>query len=69
MRLESMWLHGFRRFGGGQPTRVRLDSALVCLIGANEVGKSTLLDALKIAGDSESIDRAEWTRVTSVEVV
>lgn len=62
MRLESMWLHGFRRFGGRRPTRVRLDSPLVCLIGANEVGKSSLLDALTIVGDSESIDRREWTR-------
>ena len=64
-----MWVHGLRRFGGEKPTRLRLDAPLVCLIGANEVGKSTLLDALEMAPghfDEEEewipVDPTEWTR-------
>lgn len=48
MQLEGMWIHGFRRFGGPDAHRLRLDGRLVCLVGANEVGKSTLLDALEL---------------------
>lgn len=44
-----MWIHGLRRFGGDSPHRLRLDNKLVCIIGANEVGKSTLLDALRLS--------------------
>lgn len=64
-----MWVHGLRRFGGEKPIRLRLDAPLVCLIGANEVGKSTLLDALEMATgrfDEEEnwipVDPTEWTR-------
>jgi AAA domain, putative AbiEii toxin, Type IV TA system len=69
MQLESLWVHGLRRFGGDKPIRVRIDAPLLCLVGANEVGKSTLLDALEMApgrfDENEEwvpIDRAEWTR-------
>src|SRR5436305_3918777 len=70
MRLESMWVHGMRRFGGESPTRLRLDAPLICLIGANEVGKSTLLDALELvqqAPDEETealpaVPASDWTR-------
>jgi hypothetical protein len=49
MRLESMWVHGLRRFGGDKPHKLRLDNKLVCIIGANEAGKSTLLDAMRMS--------------------
>jgi energy-coupling factor transporter ATP-binding protein EcfA2 len=69
MRLESMWIHGLRRFGGEQPTRVRFDEPIVCLVGANEVGKSTILDALAMAagrkdeeGDWIPVAPTDWTR-------
>jgi hypothetical protein len=64
-----MWVHGLRRFGGEKPTRLRIDAPLVCVVGANEVGKSTLLDALEMApghsdedGEWIPVDPAEWTR-------
>jgi hypothetical protein len=60
MQLESLWVHGMRRFGGELPTRLRLDSRLVCLIGANEVGKSTILDALELGHNEEKDDEGEW---------
>ncbi len=74
MQLESMWVHGMRRFGGETPTRLRLDAPLICLIGANEVGKSTLLDALELVQqtpDEESEDlpavpASDWTRGESL---
>jgi energy-coupling factor transporter ATP-binding protein EcfA2 len=70
MQLESMWVHGIRRFGGETPTRLRLDAPLICLIGANEVGKSTLLDALELVqqeSDQETevmpaVPASDWTR-------
>jgi len=69
MKLESVWVDGFRRFGGGDPVRLRVDSPLVCLVGANEVGKSTLLDALSLFeqepnqdGDLPPVPHNEWTR-------
>ncbi len=54
-----MWVHGFRRFGGPSPTKLRLDAPLVCLVGANEVGKSTLLDALELGYSEPGNDPAE----------
>jgi hypothetical protein len=68
MQLESMWVHGMRRFGGSVPTRLRLDSPLVCLIGANEVGKSTILDALELAHNEETDDDGEWRPVPAAEL-
>ncbi len=74
MRLEAMWVHGLRRFGGEVPVKLRLDSPIVCLIGANEVGKSTLLDALEMVtgktdedGEWVAVDPAEWTRGEKLE--
>ena len=49
MELSDAWIHGLRRFGGEAPHRVRLDTKLICLTGANESGKSTVLDAMEIA--------------------
>lgn len=63
-----MWVHGMRRFGGDTPTRLRLDSPLVCLIGANEVGKSTILDALELAHSEETSEDGEWQPVAASEL-
>lgn len=76
VQLESLWVHGLRRFGGPGPHRLRLDGRLICVIGANEVGKSTLLDALEMSasevvdeetGDRISVDPGALTRGESVE--
>lgn len=77
MRLESMRVHGLRRFGGATPHKLRLDGKLVCIIGANEVGKSTLLDALSMAraeerheeesGDLIAVDSLLLTRGEDIE--
>jgi hypothetical protein len=68
MQLESMWVHGVRRFGGPEPIRLRLDSPLVCLIGANEVGKSTILDALELAHRQDIDDEGEVIAVPASEL-
>lgn len=62
MLLTDAWIHGLRRFGGEQPHRVRLDAKLVCLIGANESGKSTVLDAMEIAHDNAPVAPYDRTR-------
>lgn len=70
MQLDAMWIWGHRRFGGPKPHKLRLDTRLVCIIGANEVGKSTLLDALEYpaappdaeTGEFPEIDRLDRTR-------
>jgi hypothetical protein len=66
VRLTDCWIHGLRRFGGEQPHRVRIDAKLVCLIGANEAGKSTILDALELAHGASEIPRSERTRLEAV---
>src|ERR1700754_1035469 len=68
MQLESMWVHGVRRFGGPEPIRLRLDSPLVCLIGANEGGKSTILDALELAHSQDIDDEGEVIAVPASEL-
>lgn len=47
-----MWVHGLRRFGGSKAHRVRLDNKLVCFVGSNEVGKTTLLEALQMVEET-----------------
>ena len=59
-------MHGWRRFGGEEATRLRIDEPLVCLIGADEVGKSSLLDAMEIA--TGRVDEGSWARVDPREL-
>lgn len=66
MKLSDAWIHGFRRFGGAAPHRLRLDTKLVCLIGANEVGKSTILAALEIAHTDSAVPPADRSRAEQV---
>lgn len=55
VKLADAWIHGFRRFGGEIPHRLRVDAELVSLIGADEVGKSTILAALEMAHGQEAV--------------
>lgn len=66
MELSDAWIHGLRRFGGETPHRVRLDTKLVCLTGANESGKSTVLDAMEIAHSDTPVEAANRTRREAV---
>lgn len=66
MWLTDCWIHGLRRFGGNDEHRVRIDAKMVCLIGANEAGKSTVLDALEFARQAEAIPPAARSRGESV---
>jgi len=62
MWLADCRIHGLRRFGGKDPHRVRIDAKLVCLIGANEAGKSTVLDALEFARSGDPIPPGDRSR-------
>ena len=62
MRLADAWIHGIRRFGGDRPHRLRIDTKLVCLIGANEAGKSTALDALSMARHGGAVEPQDRSR-------
>lgn len=62
MELSDAWIHGLRRFGGETPHRVRFDTKLVCLTGANESGKSTVLDAMEIAHSDTAVEAPNRTR-------
>jgi predicted ATP-dependent endonuclease of OLD family len=66
MMLSDCWIHGLRRFGGERSHRVRLDAKVVCFIGANEAGESTILDALEFAQSPRQITQADRTRGEAV---
>jgi hypothetical protein len=66
MWLTDCWIHGLRRFGGKDGHRVRVDAKLVCLIGANEAGKSTVLDALEFARGGNPIPAGDRSRGEAV---
>jgi recombinational DNA repair ATPase RecF len=66
MRLADAWIHGLRRFGGNEAHRVRIDTKLVCLIGANEAGKSTILHAMEIAQSDDPVGPADRTRLEQI---
>lgn len=58
MRLVKVTLEGFRRFL--QPSILKVDHTLVALIGPNESGKTTLLNALMRLGDNDSWDPSDF---------
>jgi hypothetical protein len=66
MWLTDCWIHGLRRFGGKDDHRVRIDAKLVCLIGANEAGKSTVLDALEFARGGDPVPASDRSRGEAV---
>lgn len=66
MKLADVWIHGLRRFGGETRHRLRVDAKLVCLIGANEVGKSTILAALETAHGQNPVAPTDRSRGQNV---
>ena len=44
MRLIAVELTGYRRFA--DPTRIDVDGPLTAIVGPNEAGKTSLLDAM-----------------------
>lgn len=63
MRLTKVEINGYRRFK--DPTVINLDNKLIALVGPNEAGKSTILDALRRLGDEHAISIEERTRATA----
>jgi predicted ATP-dependent endonuclease of OLD family len=68
MRLVWVSLHGYRRFA--DETRVNVDLPVVAVVGPNEAGKSSLLQALGRLSDSEEFEAGgegrEFTRSVAV---
>lgn len=60
VRLVSAQIHGFRRFAAAQ--KLYLDRRLVCLVGPNEVGKSSALLAFERGGDTDGIVATDRSR-------
>jgi predicted ATP-dependent endonuclease of OLD family len=63
MRLITIEIAGYRRFK--DPTRLNLDGKLIALVGPNEAGKSTILEAVERVGDTDAISIQERTRATA----
>jgi hypothetical protein len=61
MQLRSLALRGFRRFADA---RVNLESPVTAIVGPNEAGKSTLLEALWRMNDDEPIESSALTHGT-----
>lgn len=60
MKLVWLGLDGFRRFAG--PSRVKFDTKLVALVGPNEAGKTSVLDAVDHLYNDEPVDAGDLTR-------
>ena len=56
----SLTLAGYRRFG--ERTKINLDGKLIALVGPNEAGKTTILEALARMLDESPISQRERTR-------
>lgn len=63
MRLITTEIAGYRRFK--DPAKVNCDGKLIALVGPNEAGKSTILEALQRVGDVDAISTSERTRATT----
>lgn len=62
MRLIKIKIAGYRRFK--DPTTINFDGKLIALVGPNEAGKSTILEAVERVGDTDPISIQERTRAT-----
>ena len=59
MRLRWVNIEGYKRFE--QPSTLYLYGPLVAVVGPNEAGKTSLLDAMRHLTDVEGFDRREYT--------
>ena len=64
MWLVAVEVDGFRRFGS--IAKLEVDGALTALVGANEAGKTSLLEAMRRLDDHEPIAPADRTRQLDV---
>ena len=53
--MRLMWV-GIDRLGKFASAKLRVDSPVVALLGANEAGKTTVLNALALLSNDEPID-------------
>ncbi|MFC7213066.1 AAA family ATPase [Saliphagus sp. GCM10025334] len=60
MKLRNAKIRCYRRFS--EPNTVRLNEVLIAVVGPNEAGKSSFLNALEELNTEESIDDADATR-------
>ena len=63
MRLITIKIAGYRRFK--YPTTINFDGKLIALVGPNEAGKSTILEAARRVGDTDPVSIQERTRATT----
>lgn len=63
MLLIKIKIAGYRRFK--DPTTINFDGKLIALVGPNEAGKSTILEAVERVGDTGPISIQERTRATT----
>ena len=65
MRLITFTLEGFRRFE--QRTSLKLHGPMIALIGPNEAGKSTILEALELLNSDDAIPAGARSRRTQLD--
>ena len=59
MRMVRFQMRGFRRF---EDAEINVDAPVVAVVGPNESGKTTLLDALVKLGQTGAFDARDATR-------
>jgi energy-coupling factor transporter ATP-binding protein EcfA2 len=64
MRLVRLELSGYKRF---DYARMNVDSEVIAIVGPNEAGKSTILQALRRLNDTNPLSRGEITRGARVD--
>ena len=67
MNLQSIKISGFKRFN--KSGNLSLNSKLIALLGANEAGKSSILQALKSLGNNSPIQPNDISRYDADETM
>ncbi len=74
MRLTTVGVHGYKRFES--PSKMNVDAKVIAIVGPNEAGKSSLLDALVslsvgrvLTSDGESQDLSRGADVPADQTV